>query len=155
MKDQGIFSSVIILLILITLSLDSVWISLGENWCWSLLGLKGLRSHDGEGNGGLKGFNNQNNNSARTSSLLCTFIGRHCTSKGMSTLYRTEFAPPGKSYRTGLLFTHKNGCGGETSVTERNYGAKRISKVECHISDRFYVRLRYSVNTYSARHGSE
>jgi len=30
----------IILLILITLSLDSVWILLGENCCWSLLGLK-------------------------------------------------------------------------------------------------------------------
>ena len=36
-------SLVIILLILITYSLDIVWISLGENWCWSLLGLKGLR----------------------------------------------------------------------------------------------------------------
>ena len=33
----------IILLILITLSLDSEWILLGENCCWSLLGLKGLR----------------------------------------------------------------------------------------------------------------
>ena len=33
----------IILLILITLSLDSVWTLLGENCCWSLLGLKGLR----------------------------------------------------------------------------------------------------------------
>ena len=32
----------IILLILITLSLDSVWILLGENWSWSPLGLKGL-----------------------------------------------------------------------------------------------------------------
>ena len=32
----------IILLILITLSLDSVWILLGENCCWSLLGFKGL-----------------------------------------------------------------------------------------------------------------
>ena len=32
----------IILLILITLSLDSVWILLGENCCWSVLGLKGL-----------------------------------------------------------------------------------------------------------------
>ena len=42
-KDQGIFSMMIILLILITLSLDSVWILLGENCCWSLLGLKGLR----------------------------------------------------------------------------------------------------------------
>ena len=40
-KDQSIFSMVIILLILITLSLDSVWILLGENCCWSLLALKG------------------------------------------------------------------------------------------------------------------
>ena len=32
----------IIWLILITISLDNVWILLGENWCWSLLGLKGL-----------------------------------------------------------------------------------------------------------------
>ena len=31
----------IIFLILITSSHDNVWISLGENWCWSLLGLKG------------------------------------------------------------------------------------------------------------------
>ena len=37
------FSMMIILLILITLSLDNVWILLGENCCWSLLGLKGLR----------------------------------------------------------------------------------------------------------------
>ena len=42
-KDHGIFSMMIILLILITLSLDSVWILLGENCCWSLLGLEGLR----------------------------------------------------------------------------------------------------------------
>ena len=42
LKDQSIFSLVIILLILITFSLDIVWISLGENWCWSLLGLKGF-----------------------------------------------------------------------------------------------------------------
>ena len=32
----------IILLILITLSVDNVWILLGENCCWSLLALKGL-----------------------------------------------------------------------------------------------------------------
>ena len=42
-KDHGIFSMMIILLIFITLSLDSEWILLGENCCWSLLGLKGLR----------------------------------------------------------------------------------------------------------------
>ena len=33
---------VIIWLILITISLDNIWILLGENSCWSLLGLKGL-----------------------------------------------------------------------------------------------------------------
>ena len=43
-KDQSIFSMVIILLILIPLSLDSVWILLGETCCWSLLSLKGLTS---------------------------------------------------------------------------------------------------------------
>ena len=31
MKDQGIFSLVILLLILLTLSLENVWIMLGEN----------------------------------------------------------------------------------------------------------------------------
>ena len=41
-KDQSIFSWVIILLILIASSHDHVWISLGENCCWSLLELKGL-----------------------------------------------------------------------------------------------------------------
>ena len=42
-KGQSIFSLVIIWLILITISLDSIWILLGENSCWSLLGLKGLK----------------------------------------------------------------------------------------------------------------
>ena len=32
----------IILLILITFSVDNVLILLGDYWCWSLLGLKGL-----------------------------------------------------------------------------------------------------------------
>ena len=40
MKDQNIFSVVIILLILITFLLDCLLIFLGENWCWSLSGLK-------------------------------------------------------------------------------------------------------------------
>ena len=44
MKDHGIFPLVIILLILITLSLDNVWILLGENCFWSLLALKGLNA---------------------------------------------------------------------------------------------------------------
>ena len=60
-KDHGIFSMVIILLILLTLSLDSVWILLGEKWCWSLLGLKGL-SND------LVNFNQSTNQSF---SLTC------------------------------------------------------------------------------------
>ena len=33
----------IIWLILIDVALDNLWILLGENWCWSLLGLKGLK----------------------------------------------------------------------------------------------------------------
>ena len=40
MKDQSIFFLMIILLILITYSLDNVLVSLGENWCRSALGLK-------------------------------------------------------------------------------------------------------------------
>ena len=35
---------VIILFILVTLSVDSVWMLLGENCCWSLLALKGFMS---------------------------------------------------------------------------------------------------------------
>ena len=45
LKDHGSFSLEIILLILIILSLDNVWILLGENWCWSLLGLRGLKGN--------------------------------------------------------------------------------------------------------------
>ena len=41
---QSIFSLVIILLTLIIISLGNIWILLGENWCWSLLGLKGLNN---------------------------------------------------------------------------------------------------------------
>ena len=41
-KHQDVFSFVIIFYILTTLSLDNVWRLLGENCCWSLLGLKGL-----------------------------------------------------------------------------------------------------------------
>ena len=42
-KDQGNFSFIIIWLIIITISLDNVWIPLGENWSWSPWGLKGLK----------------------------------------------------------------------------------------------------------------
>ena len=48
-KDQGMFSLLIILLILITSSLDNVWISLGENWCQSPLELEGLKKRRKEG----------------------------------------------------------------------------------------------------------
>ena len=49
----------------------------------------------------------------------------------MFTLYRRAFAPPRESYWIGLLFTHKDGCGGGNSVTERSFSAL-ISKVERH-----------------------
>ena len=42
LKDQSIFLMVSISWILKTISFDYVWILVGENWCWSLLGLKEL-----------------------------------------------------------------------------------------------------------------
>ena len=42
MADQSIFSLVIILLTLMTISPGNIGILLGENSCWSLLRLKGL-----------------------------------------------------------------------------------------------------------------
>ena len=53
----------------------------------------------------------------------------------MFTLYRIAFAPPRKSSRIELLFTHKNASGGAISGTERDCAAS-ISKVESQISDR-------------------
>ena len=38
--------------------------------------------------------------------------------KAMFTVYRIACAPPRKSYRIGLLFTQKNGCGGVISVPD-------------------------------------
>ena len=133
-KDQGIFTLVIILVILITIPLDSVWISLGENWCWSLMGLKGFSNHDGDGNGSLKGFNNQNNNSAQqiTPFVYIYWPSLHVLAY-VHNVYRMAFALPRKSYRIGLLFTHKNCCGGETSVTGRSGAAP--------ISNRFFAIL--------------
>ena len=72
--------------------------------------------------------------------LIFWFLLSCCLCKAVFLLYRKAFAPPRKSYRTGLLFTHKNDCGGATSVTKRNYAAS-ISKVERHIPDRFCVNL--------------
>ena len=72
--------------------------------------------------------------------LILWFLLSCCLSNAVFLLYRKAFAPPRKSHRTGLLFTHKNGCGGATSVTKRNY-VDPISKVERHIPDRFCVNL--------------
>ena len=62
-------------------------------------------------------------------------------SQAMFTLYQIAFAPPRKSYRIELLFTHKNCCGGAISVTERSCAAP-MSKGESEISKRcsFYTR---------------
>ena len=60
--------------------------------------------------------------------------------------YRIAFAPPQKSYRVGLLLTHKNGCDGAISLTERSC-AGPMSKVDHHIWDRVCVLLWRSVNT--------
>ena len=42
LKIKAYFLEVIILLILITFLLDYILMLFGENWCWSLLGLKGI-----------------------------------------------------------------------------------------------------------------
>ena len=47
-KDQSNFSLVIIWLILLIISLDNMWILLGENWCWSPLGFKWWHMHQNE-----------------------------------------------------------------------------------------------------------
>ena len=54
----------------------------------------------------------------------------------------------------GLQNSHKNGCGGAISVTERSCAAP-ISKVKRDLSDKFCVILQCSVKTYSARRGSK
>ena len=41
-KRSKIFLFKIILLILVDFALDNLWLSLGENWFWTLLGHKGL-----------------------------------------------------------------------------------------------------------------
>ena len=63
----------------------------------------------------------------------------------MLTLYQIAFAPTQKSYRIGLLFTHKNGDFGAISVTGRSCPVP-ISKVKRHILDGFYATLWCSVN---------
>ena len=60
----------------------------------------------------------------------------------MFTLYRIPFAPVGKSYQIGLLFIYENDDFGAISVTERSCAAP-ITKVERHISDRFWTGKRY------------
>ena len=57
------------------------------------------------------------------------------------TRYRIAFAQARKSYRIGLLFTHKNGDFGAISDRAKLRRTSLISKVESQISDRcsFYT----------------
>ena len=55
------------------------------------------------------------------------------------TPYRIAFAPPRESYRMQLLFTHKNGCGGAISVTERSCAARCRSRKWSRLSSRLFV----------------
>ena len=61
-----------------------------------------------------------------------------------------DFGPPRKSYWIGRLFTHKKGCGGAISVTERGCTAP-ISILEHHVTDRFCAILCV---VYAAHRGS-
>lgn len=51
-------------------------------------------------------------------------------------------------YRIGILFTHRNDDFGAISATERSCAAP-ISRVELHLSNRFYGTLLCSKNSYS------
>ena len=71
-KDQGISSLVIILLILITFSLDDVWISSGENFSWSPMGMEARsgQNHDNK----IAPHVNFNTTAANIMDMLCIFF---------------------------------------------------------------------------------
>ena len=68
--------------------------------------------------------------------------------KALSTLFRIAFAPPQKSYQTGLLFTHKDDCGGAISVTERCCPAPISLAENIDLSDwcSHYTRIRKAIS---------
>lgn len=68
--------------------------------------------------------------------------------------YQIALAPAWKPYRIVLLFTHEDHDFGVISVTESSCTVP-ISKVERHITDRFYTTLWYRVNWYSDNVRSE
>ena len=68
--------------------------------------------------------------------------------KALSTLFRIAFAPQQKSYQTGLLFTHKDDCGGAISVTERCCPAPISLAENIDLSDwcSHYTRIRKAIS---------
>ena len=68
--------------------------------------------------------------------------------KTLSTLFRIAFAPQQKSYQTGLLFTHKDDCGGAISVTERCCPAPISLAENIDLSDwcSHYTRIRKAIS---------
>ena len=73
---------------------------------------------------------------------------------GIFTLCRMALASARKPYRIDIVFTHKNGDCGAISIKERSCTAP-ISKMEPHISDKFFATLWCNVNRYSHCSGSE
>ena len=63
------------------------------------------------------------------------------------TLYRTEFAPAQKPYRTGLLFAHKNGDFGAVSVT-----SEAVSRRSLKWKVTYRISFRTAPDTLSLRH---
>ena len=66
----------------------------------------------------------------------------------MFTLNQRVFAPAQKTYRIGILFTHKNGSFGTISVKERSCIVP-VSNVKGHLSDSFSCgrrAMRWSMN---------
>ena len=79
----------------------------------------------------------------------CCFA-RNCGVKNSGHVHTIPetFCASAKILRIGPLLTHKNGCGGAISATERSCAAS-ISKVERHTSYRFCAKLLCNMNRYS------
>ena len=63
------------------------------------------------------------------------------------------FAPPQKSYQAGLLFTHKDDCGGAISVTERYRPIGLVFPL--HPDTKSYIRYNVSLRSKRFRLVSE
>ena len=100
LKDQSILPEVIILFILINFSFNHVLILLGENWCWSLLGLLTMETNVRE-EIIIKWQNYSFLSNKYTSSSISNVINNK--NELWKTVRLTSFQKPTKTIRFNLL----------------------------------------------------